>query len=128
MAIDVSELNPLTTKIQKEETITVSGISKDNWLYVKGNGRVDEFSIKSDKNTLILRLVIDDTEIYKKAISWFITNDAQMYNVDGAAGFIVSIRDIFFKESFTIEYESTETTIINFIMCRYSVRGDSIKT
>lgn len=127
MAVDVSEFNPLTTKVYKDEAITTSGTDKVRWFSVEGNGRIDELSINSNKNTLKLRIVIDNNEVYNELISWFITNDALMYNIDTSGAFVVSIKDVYFRESFTVEYLDSEITTINVIMCRYSVRGDSIK-
>jgi len=127
MAIDVSELNPLTSKIQKEEGITTTTTEKVRWLYIEGNGRIDELSINLDKDTLKLRIVIDDVEVYNELISWFATNDAVLYNIDTSGAFLLSIRDIYFRESFTIEYIPAEITVISLIALRYTVRGDSIK-
>ncbi|MBA7585785.1 hypothetical protein ES708_27774 [subsurface metagenome] len=127
LVIDVSEFNPLTTKILKEESITTSAIEKVNWLYVEGNGKIDEISIKSNKDTLKLRIVIDDVAVYNESLNWFATNDALYYNINTSGAFVVSIRDIYFRESFTIEYIPAEITTISLIACRYSVRGDSIK-
>lgn len=125
--IDTSEFNPLTTKINKDESITTSGTGTVKWFHIEGNGIIDEFSINSNKNTLKLKIVIDDVEVYNELLSWFATNNALMYNVDTSGVFVVSIKDIYFRESFTIEYIPSEITTINVIMCRYSVRGDFIK-
>lgn len=128
LIIDVSEFNPLITKILKEESITTSTTERVNWLYIEGNGRIDELSIKSDKDTLKLRIVIDDVVVYNESLDWIATNTALMSNIDVSGVFVVSIKDIYFRESFTIEYIPIEITTIRLIMCRYSVRGDSIKS
>lgn len=128
LAIDVSEWNPLTTKILKEESITTSTTEMVRWLYVEGNGKVDEFSINSNKDTLKLRIVIDDVMVYNESLNWFTTNKALYYNIDVSGAFVVSIKDTYFRESFTIEYVPAEITTISLMMCRYSVRGDSIKS
>lgn len=128
LVIDVSEFNPLTSKVQKDENITTSKTEKVNWLYVEGNGKIDEISINSNKDTLKLRIVIDDVEVYNESLNWFATNDALYYNINTSGAFVVSIRDTYFRESFSIEYIPTEVTTINLIVCRYSVRGDSIKS
>jgi len=127
LVIDVSEWNPLTTKIQKEVSITTSATEKVNWLYVEGNGKIDELSINSNKDTLKLRIVIDDVVVYNESLSWIATNDALFYNIDTSGAFVVSIKDTYFRESFSIEYIPAEITTINLIACRYSVRSDSIK-
>jgi hypothetical protein len=113
MSIDTSELNPLTTKIFKQENITTSGTELVRFLYVEGNGRIDELSLNSDKNTLKLRIVIDDTEAYNEKISWFATNNALLYNSDSNGTYKLSIRDLFFKNSFSIEYTPAEATTID---------------
>jgi flavorubredoxin len=120
-AIDTSELNPLTSKVNKQESITTTDTNQVRRLYVEGNGKIDELSINSDKDTLKLRIVIDDVEVYNEVLSWYDTNDAILYNIDTSGALLVSIRDIYFKESFTIEYTPAETTYISLIMCRYSV-------
>lgn len=127
LVVDVSEMNPLTTKILKDENITTSGTEKANWLYVEGNGVLNEFSINSNKDTLKLRIVIDDVVVYNESLNWFATNDALYYNINTSGAFIVSIKDTYFRESFSIEYIPAEITTISLIACRYSVRGDSIK-
>ena len=127
MAIDISELNPLTSKIQKEESITTSGTDKVRWFSVEGKGKIDELSINSNKDTLGLRVIIDDVEVYSELLSWFATNDALLYNIDTSGAFLLSIRDMYFKKSFIIEYTPAEATNISVIMCRYSVRGDFIR-
>jgi len=127
LVVDVSEMNPLTSKVLKEESIITSMTEMVRWLYVEGNGKIDEISINSNKDTLKLRIVIDDVIVYNESLNWFATNDALFYNIDTSGAYLLSIRDIYFKESFTIEYIPAEITTISLIMCRYSVRGDSIR-
>jgi hypothetical protein len=127
MSIDTSELNPLTTKINLEKAITTTTTNKVRWLYVEGSGKIDEISINSDKDTLKLKINIDDVEVYNELISWFATNNALLYNSDSSGGFLLSIRDLYFNKSFSIEYTPAEATTISVLACRYSVRGDSIK-
>ena len=124
--IDTSEINPLTSKVYKQSIIT-SDTKMVRWLYIEGSGKIDEFSINSNKSNLRLRIVIDDNEVYNELISWFATNDALLNNSDSSGSFLLSIRDIYFKDSFTIEYTPAEATTISVIMVRYSVRGDKIK-
>lgn len=127
-SIDTSEFNPLTTKLQKEgSSITTTDTNKVRWLYVEGNGIIDELSINPNKDTLKLRVVIDDIEVYYDLISWFATNDAILYNCNSSGAFLLSIRDLYFRESFTIEYTPSEATTISLLACRYSVREGSIK-
>jgi hypothetical protein len=114
-------------KVNKQESITTTDTNQVRWLYVEGKGKIDELSINSDKDTLKLRIVIDDVEVYNEVLSWYDTNDAILYNIDTSGALLVSIRDIYFKESFTIEYTPAETSNISLIIWRYSVRGDSIK-
>lgn len=124
--LNTSELNPLTSKVYKNDSITTSGTDKVRWLYVEGSGKIDEFSINSNKNTLTLKVVIDDNILYDELISFFATNDGILYNIDTSGAFLVSIRDLYFKDSFSIEYTPSESTSISLIMVRYSVRGDRI--
>lgn len=94
MSIDTSDLNPLTSKIYKQESITTSGTEKVRFLYVEGNGKIDELSLNSDKNTLTLKIMVDDNEIYNETISWFATNKNIFYNSDSSDTYLLSIRDL----------------------------------
>jgi len=127
MSIDTSELNPLTTKLHLEKSITSTTTDKVRWLYVEGSGKIEELSLNSNKNTLNLRIIIDDVEVYNEFVSWFAINNALMHNSDSSGTYILSIRDLYFKNSFSIEYTPAEATTISVLACRYSVRGDSIK-
>ncbi len=125
--MDVKHLNPLTTKIQKDGSITTTTTDLVRWLYVEGNGVIDEFSINSNKDTLKLKIIIDDIEVYNELISWFATNDAILHNSDSSGAFLLSIRSINFRESFSIEYIPAEATTVSLIACRYSIREGKIK-
>jgi len=44
----------------------IAETEKVRWLYVEGNGEINELSINSNINTLKLRIVIDDNEVYNE--------------------------------------------------------------
>lgn len=128
--INTSELNPYTTKIYMDESLTVSAYNR--WLYVEGTGVIDQIFIDSDQNDYEIKIIVDDNILWNtvKAYTWFTTRDDWLINVSAytsGSRYILSLRDIYFKDSFHIQFTPVTAATFTTILCRYTVRDEMIK-
>jgi len=130
--INTSEQNPFTTKIFMEESKSIIASKYDRWLYVEGNGIIDQLFIDSSVNDYKIKIIIDDRILWNeaKAFSWFDARDDWLQYVSAfpsGAKYILSIRELYFKDSFSIEYTPVTAGTFTTAMCRYTVRDGMIK-
>lgn len=129
---NVSEWNPYTTRVFMNETKTIAASGFDRWLYVEGNGIIDQIFIDSNVNDYTIEIKIDDTILFNtaKAQSWFATYDDHLHYVSAytsGSAYILSLRDIYFKESFHIQFKATTAATFTVALCRYTVQHEAIR-
>lgn len=128
--INTSELNPYTTKTFMEESLSVTEYNR--WLYVEGTGIIDQLFIDSDQNDYTIKILLDDRILWntEKPHTWFAARDDWILNVSAYTSgvkYILSLRDLYFKDSFHIEFKPITDATFTTILCRYTVRDAVIK-
>lgn len=129
---NVSEYNPFTTVVHMDESKDIAAGVMDRWLYVEGNGFIDQILIDSTVNDYLIEIKIDDKILWNspKAQSWFAARNTELAYVSAytsAGTYKLSFQDIYFKESFHIQYKMVTAGTFNTILCRYTVREEAIK-
>ena len=128
--INTSELNPYTTKIYMDEGLSLNDYKR--WLYVEGTGLIDQLLIDSDQNDYKIKIMLDDRILYNsdKPYTWFAGRDDWLEYVSAftvGAKYILSLRNLYFKDSFHIEFTPVTDATFTTIICRYTVRDEMIK-
>lgn len=128
--INTSELNPYTTKTFLEEGLSVTEYNR--WLYVEGTGIIEQLFIDSDQNDYKIKIILDDRILWNtdKEYTWFVARSDYLIKVSAytvAGKYILSLRDLYFKDSFHIEFTPVTDATFTTIMCRYIVRDEMIK-